>query len=253
MVSKIKEVASKYWLTAACLIALFAFYYYETETGQADAFLFPTVDEIGKSLSENWQLMFSNMFASFGLIVPSIILSLAIALSLGTLLGMNKKLRDGLHPIIYTFSVIPAILLSPFALILAPTITVAAIFLIVYGTVWATLFATITGIMAIDKRYLDKAKTLELSGWKLIVKVVLPAASPAIIGGFVNSLRSSFVMLVFAEMYGAQQGMGYFVKKYADFGIYSNTWAGVIFLALVLVIVMQFFEHLKTYLLRWTV
>lgn len=249
---KIKEFISRYWITAICLLAMFAFYHYETATGRADAFLFPTVGEIGESFADNWQLMFSNMFASFGLIIPSIILSLAIALSLGTLLGMNKKLRDGLHPVVYIFSVVPAILLSPFALILAPSITVAAIFLIVYGTVWATLFATITGIMAIDKWYLDKARTLELSGWKLVARVVLPAASPAIIGGFVNSLRSSFVMLVFAEMYGAQQGMGYFVKKYADFGIYSNTWAGVIFLALVLVIVMQLFERLKSYLLRWT-
>ena len=37
----------------------------------------------------------------------------------------------------------------------------------VYNIVWATLFATITGIMTIDKRYLDKAATLELTGVKL--------------------------------------------------------------------------------------
>lgn len=91
--------------------------------------------------------------------------------------------------------------------------------LIVYNIVWATLFATITGIMTIDKRYLDKAATLELKGMKRITKVILPAASPSILAGFVNSLRSSFVMLVYAEMYGAGEGMGYFVKKYAELGI----------------------------------
>ncbi|MGO3610063.1 MAG: ABC transporter permease subunit, partial [Enterococcus sp.] len=68
--------------------------------------------------------------------------------------------------------------------------------LIVYGTVWATLFATITGIQTIDKRYLDNAATLELRGAKKFFKVILPAASPSILSGFVNSLRSSFVMLV---------------------------------------------------------
>lgn len=84
--------------------------------------------------------------------------------------------------------------------------------MIVYNIMWSTLFATITGIMTIDKRYLDKAATLELRGFKRLIKVILPAASPSILAGFVNSLRSSFVMLVFAEMYGAGQGMGYFVK-----------------------------------------
>ena len=185
--------------------------------------------------------------------IPSIIISLLIALTLGTILGMNARLRDALHPVIYMLSVIPSILLSPFALLLSPNFWVASLFLIVYGTVWSTLFATITGIMMIDKRYLDKAATLELHGIKKLTKVILPAASPSIISGFINSLRSTFVMLVYAEMYGAQYGMGFFVKKYAEFGIYSNTWAGFIFMVIVLVIVMQLFEMLKKYLLKWTI
>ena len=118
--------------------------------------------------------------------------------------------------------------------------------------VWATLFATITGIETIDKRYLDNAKTLELKGLKLMLKVILPAASPSIIGGFVNSLRSSFVMLVFAEMYGASYGLGYYVKKYSDYGLFENVWAGFIFMVLILVCVMLAFERLKGYLLKWT-
>ena len=107
--------------------------------------------------------------------------------------------------------------------------------------------------MTIDKRYLDKAATLELKGFKKLTKVILPAASPSILAGFVNSLRSTFVMLVYAEMYGAQYGMGFFVKKYAEFGLYDNTWCGFIFMVIVLVIVMQIFEMIKKYLLKWTI
>ena len=106
--------------------------------------------------------MFLNMLFSFKLLIPSIVVSLIFALGVGTLLGMNRRLREILHPIVYTFSVVPSILLSPFALLLAPSFWAASLFLVVYGTVWATLFATITGIMTIDKRYLDKAATLEL-------------------------------------------------------------------------------------------
>ena len=113
--------------------------------------------------------------------------------------------------------------------------------------------STITGIMTIDKHYLDKAATLELTGFKRMIKVILPAASPSIMSGFVNSLRSSFVMLVFAEMYGAGEGMGYFVKKYAELGIFANTWVGFVFMVIVLVIVMQIFEVLKKHMLKWTI
>ena len=163
------------------------------------------------------------------------------------------KIREALHPVIYAFSVIPSILLSPFVLLLSPTLLSASIFFVVYNIVWATLFATITGIMTIDKRYLDKAATLELTGVKRFMKVILPAASPSILAGFVNSLRSSFVMLVFAEMYGGGSGMGYFVKKNSELGVFANTWVGFIFMVIVLVVVMQIFEKVKEQLLKWTI
>jgi len=171
-------------------------------------------------------MMAGNMLASFKLLIPSVTVSLLIALFLGTIMGMNTRVREVLYPVIYAFSVIPSILLSPFVLLMAASLFSASVFLIVYNIMWSTLFATITGIMTIDKRYLDKAATLELRGFKRLIKVILPAASPSILAGFVNSLRSSFVMLVFAEMYGAGQGMGYFVKKYAELGIFANTWVG---------------------------
>lgn len=248
----IRKVVRQYWLTAVIFLAMIFLYVFVTENGLTNSYLFPTVDQISRAFAENRGVMWLNLLASFKLMLPAIAISLVVALGIGALLGMNKGLRDALYPVIYTFSVVPSILLSPFALLLSPNFWVASLFLIVYGTVWSTLFATITGIMTIDKRYLDKARTLELTGWKRFTKVILPAASPSILSGFVNSLRSTFIMLVYAEMYGSQYGMGFFVKKYAEFGLYDRTWAGFIFMVVVLVIVMQIFEIIKKRILKWT-
>ena len=251
--NKLKKFLEKYWLTFCIFIGLIFSYVYYTESGKANPYLFPSIDAMKKAFIANKGLMLTNLVSSFKLMIPSITISLTFALVVGTILGSIKWLRDALYPIIYAFSVIPSILLSPFVLTLAPNFTIASVFLIIYGTVWTTLFATITGITTIDKRYLDKSATLELSGIKLMTKVILPAASPSILSGLVSSLRSTFIMLVYVEMYGAQYGMGFFVKKYSDFGLYDNTWVGFIFLVIVLVIVMQIFERLKNYLLKWTI
>ena len=249
---RITEFFKKYWVTFLIIAMMVGGYVFVTANKLANPFFFPPAGDIVHAFWEFRYRMLENMVASFKLIIPAICISAAIALAVGTLVGMNERLRDALHPIIYTFSVIPAIMLSPFVLLLAPTITAAAIFLIVYGTVWATMFATITGVMTVDKRYLEKAKTLELTGFKRFFKVILPAASPSIFAGFTNSMRSSFVMLVFAEMSGVQKGMGFFVKKYSTSGVFANTWAGFIFMAAVLVVVMLVFERIKKYVLRWT-
>ena len=249
----VKAFVKKYWATVLIFAGLAVWYYVATESGKALSYLFPKVESIGKAFASDKHLLIPNMLSSFEIMIPSIIIALLIALSLGTFLGMNKKAREALHPVIYTFSVVPAILLAPFILTIVPTLRMASIILIVYSTLWATLFATITGIQTIDKGYLDKAATLELKGLKKFFLVTLPAASPTILGGFVNALRNTFIMLVYSEMYGATSGMGYYVKLYSDFGLFNKVWMGFIFMVIVLVVVMTAFEKLKTRLLRWTI
>lgn len=250
---KLKEFIRKYWITVLIFVSLIVVYIFLTDNHMVNPYLFPSKESIAQAFHEDKSALLINMFSSFGLMIPSIVLSLIIAIGLGTLLGMSERLREILHPVIYAFSVIPSILLSPFVLMLAPNLWSASLFLIIYGTVWTTIFATITGIMTIDKRYLDKAKTLEIKGFDKLVKVILPAASPSILAGFVSSLRSTFVMLVYAEMYGSKYGMGFFVKKYTDFGLFNHAWVGFIFLVIVLVVVMQIFELIKKRILSWTI
>lgn len=248
----VKGFVKKYWITALIFTGMVLAYYYVADIKKLNPYLFPETGKLSAAFRSNKGVMLTNMFASFKLLIPSVFLSLAIAVIFGTIMGLNRKIREALHPIIYALSVIPSIVLSPFVLLLSPTLFSASIFLVVYNIIWATLFATITGIMTIDKRYLDKASTLELTGIKRFTKVILPAASPSILAGFVNSLRSSFVMLVFAEMYGGGSGMGYFVKKNSELGVFANTWVGFIFMVIVLVVVMQIFEKIKEQMLKWT-
>ena len=250
--SKIASFFKKYWITVLIYIGMVLAYKVIADHKLVAPFLFPPSSSVLKAFTDNIIVMFKNVLASFQLMIPAILIAVSIALTIGTIMGMNKRVREVLHPVIYTVSVIPSILLAPFALLIAPSFRSASLFLVVYGTIWSTLFATITGIQTIDRRYLDNAATLELKGLKKFFRVILPAASPSILAGFVNSLRSTFLVLVYAEMYGAKYGMGYFVKKYSEYGLYSETWAGFVFMVIVLVIVMQIFERIKSRLLKWT-
>lgn len=147
----IKGFVKKYWITVLIFAGLVLLYYYVADVKMLNPYLFPTTEKIAAAFESNKEVMLTNMLASFKLLIPSVFLSLVIAVIFGTIMGLNKKIREALHPVIYAFSVIPSILLSPFVLLLSPTLLSASIFLVVYNIVWATLFATITGIMTIDK------------------------------------------------------------------------------------------------------
>ena len=250
--SKIKNFFKDYWITILLFIGLYFSYTYLSNNKAVNNLLFPPVEQIIKAFKEiNW-LFLENMIASFSLMIPSLLIAMTIAIGLGTVMGLSPYCRKVLYPIIYTVSVVPAILLSPFALILAPTFKMASIFLIIYNIIWPTLFATINGIITIDSTYMDIADTLEIKGFKRLFKVIYPAAMPSIFSGLVTSIRGSFLILVFAEMYGTQFGLGYFVKKYTDYGMYDYGWAGLLFMIFVLLIIMIIFEKTKEYVLRWT-
>ncbi len=240
------------WPTAVILLCLILGYAFLANNRLLDPFLFPSTGDIRHSFSENGNTMFLNMFASFKLLFPSLLIAVLIALLIGVPLGLNKRAREIFLPIVYAFSVIPSLLLSPFLLLLAPSLAAASAMMIIYNVIWPTCFGVVNGIATIDRTYLDTADTLEIHGIKRLIHVILPAASPTILSGFVSTLRGSFTVLVFAEMYGAKYGMGYFVKKNADFGIFASVWSGFIFLVVILVIVLRIFEALKDRWLRWT-
>lgn len=167
-------------------------YYYVADVKKLNPYLFPATEKIVTAFMSNKHEMLTNMFASFRLLIPSVIISLVVAVVLGTIMGMNKKIREVLHPVIYAFSVIPSILLSPFVLLLSPSLFSASVFLVVYNIVWATLFATITGIMTIDKRYLDKAATLELTGVKALCEGNTASSKP-VDSGWICKFTEKFI------------------------------------------------------------
>lgn len=251
--SKVFKLIKDYWITILIFIGLYLGYVYLSTSASGNKLLFPPVSHIMNAFKEvNWGFI-QNMLASFGLMIPSLLIALAIAIGLGTIMGLSPYFRRILYPVVYTVSVVPAILLSPFALILAPDFKIASIFLIVYNIIWPTLFATINGIITIDSAYLDIADTLEIKGIKRLFKVIYPAAMPSIFSGLVTTIRGSFLILVFAEMYGTQLGLGHFVKKYTDYGMYDYSWAGLLFMIFVLLVIMLIFERVKEYVLRWTI
>jgi len=252
-VNKIKFFLTKYWPTILLIVVAIVAYHFLTVTDTLDPLLFPKTTSIIDSFQQNGTGMFMNMFASFRLLFPSVVAGILIALLIGVPLGLKRRSREVFLPIVYSLSVVPSILLSPFLLSLAPSLTSASRIMITYSVMWGVCFGAINGVATIDKTYLDTADSLEIHGFKRLFRVILPAASPTILAGAVSSLRSSFTVLVFAEMYGAQYGLGYFVKKSAEFGIYSNVWSGFIFLVIVLVAVLRIFEAIKDRLLAWTI
>lgn len=218
-----------------------------------DPFLFPGLGKILPGFHSYFGKLVKGLFSSLGLLIPAYTLALITGISLGVLIGLKRLLRKNITPYINAFSAIPATLLTPFAIHIFPSFRMASIFIIFLGAFWPILGTTVNATMTIDKRYLENAATLEITGLERLFKVILPAASPTILSGCAVALKFSFVLLTVAEMFGATSGMGYFVQYYSDFARFDLVIVGFIFMGCVLVGTMQLFDLIKSRILRWTI
>lgn len=218
-----------------------------------DPFLFPGLSKVLPGYVSHSSKLIQGLISSLGLLVPAYGAAVVFGISLGVLIGLKKLLRKNITPYINGFSAVPATLLTPYAIHIFPSFRAASIFIIFLGAFWPILGTTVNATMTIDKRYLENAATLEITGAEKLFKVILPAASPSILSGCAIALKFSFVLLTVAEMFGATSGMGYFVQYYSDFARFDLVMVGFIFMAIILVGIMYLFDKFKARILRWTI
>lgn len=92
---------------------------------------------------------------------------------------------------------------------------------------------------------------LNLRETTLLFRVILPGAMPSICTGATLGLVFSLVLLTAAELIGANSGIGWYVKNFADFADYQRVIVGIIFISLVVTGITWGTERLERRLLRW--
>ncbi len=85
----------------------------------------------------------------------------------------------------------------------------------------------------------------------MIFIIIFTASLSQIFLGCNQGLSVSFILLTSAEMIGARDGMGYYVKYYSDFGDYTRTITGLLVIGFVVVAVTFLVNKVQNYLLRW--
>jgi NitT/TauT family transport system permease protein len=146
---------------------------------------------------------------------------------------------------------IPPIVYIPYAIALLPSFRSASIFIIYIGAFWPIFINTVHGVFSIPKGLLDSARVLNLKERTLLLRIILPGAMPSICTGSSLGLLFSFVLLAAAELIGANSGIGWYVKNFADFADYRRVIVGIIFIGFVVTAITWGTERVEKRLLRW--
>lgn len=213
--------------------------------------LFPAPGRVLAQFAEDRDKILVNIASSLGITIEGFLLAAVVAVPLGLFLGWNARLGGAATYISKFFSSIPPIVYIPYGIALLPTFRSVSVFVIFLATFWPVFAGTMSGVLNVDRRIVDSAKVLNVSKPEMLFSVILPASLAQIFLGCNQGLSVSFILLTSAEMIGARDGMGYYVKYYSDFGDYTRTITGLLVIGIVVIAVTFLFNKLQQYLLRW--
>ncbi|OGL05082.1 MAG: nitrate ABC transporter, permease protein [Candidatus Rokubacteria bacterium RIFCSPLOWO2_02_FULL_71_18] len=149
--------------------------------------------------------------ASLGRLAAGYVAASVVAVMLGVTFGLSPTLYRAVNPYIQVLKPVSPLAWMPLFLYALKDSGQSAILVIFMSSLWPTLANTAFGVASIKRDYLHVAAILQLSWWRRLVTVILPAAAPAIVAGLRISIGSAWVAIVAAEMLIGGTGIGYFV------------------------------------------
>lgn len=174
-----------------------------------------------------------------------------LGLAVGTLVGLNSYARAGITPLVAAIFPIPKIALLPLFIIWFGIGEGSKVATILFGCFFPTVIATYGGIDSVDRNLIRMGQSFGLSRWHIIRKIVLPAALPAILSGMRISASISIILLVAAEMIGAEYGIGAYVLLAGNLMSTDQLIAGVAMLSLLGLTVNFLITRAEKHFLSW--
>lgn len=238
------------WLVFALLVALAE---WGTRTGWISQLTLPRPSDVLATFGELWQsgLLFQHLIPSLTRLAVGAALGVSVGISVGVLIGLFTYIRAGLIPLVAALFPIPKIALLPLFVIWFGIDEGSKYALIAFGTFTPTVVATYGAVDNVERSLIRMGQSFGLSWFSILRKIILPGALPGILSGLRISLAIAIILLVAAEMLGAQYGIGAYILEAGSLYDLERLFAGVVILSLLGVLVSAAIGLIETRLLAW--
>ncbi len=134
-----------------------------------------------------------------------------VGIPLGFILGRSQFLSAMINPIISLLRPVSPLAWLPIGLLVFQKADPAATYTIFICSIWPMIMNTAQGVQRVPQDYLNVARVLNLSEWKVVTKILFPAVLPYMLTGIRLSIGTAWLVIVAAEMLTGGVGIGFWV------------------------------------------
>ncbi|MFT5894059.1 MAG: NitT/TauT family transport system permease protein [bacterium] len=243
------------WVGLIVFVSLILMLEVLTRTGIITSLTMPIPSDVFWTFIELWQsgMLFKHLVPSLSRLVVGAVIGCSVGICVGIVIGLFSLARAGLVPLVAAIFPIPKIALLPLFVIWFGIDETSKYALIAFGTFTPTVVATYGAVDNVDRTLIRMGQSYSMSWLSIVRKIVLPGAMPGILSGLRISLAIAIILLVAAEMLGAEYGIGAYILQAGSLYDLERLFVGVAILSVMGVLVSGVIGLLERTLLKWRV
>jgi NitT/TauT family transport system permease protein len=173
------------------------------------------------------------------------------ALVLGVVMGLSRPLRAMFEPLISALYPIPKSSIVPLALLIFGLGESSKIFMVALGVFFPIAINATTGVLEINKIYLDVGKNFKAGRWSTFRSIALPGALPVIFTGIRLGVGMGLVLISIAEMVGAKTGLGFMIWNAWETFAVEQMYVGLFVIAIIGLVLNIVLNEIEKILVPW--
>jgi ABC-type nitrate/sulfonate/bicarbonate transport system permease component len=173
------------------------------------------------------------------------------ALILGIVMGLSRPIRAIFEPLIAATYPIPKSSILPLALLIFGFGEGSKIFMVAVGVFFPVAINATTGVLEINRIYLDVGKNYKASRWNMFRTIALPGALPVVMTGIRLGLGMGLVLIAVAEMIGAKSGLGYIIWSAWETFAVEQMYVGLFVIAIIGSVLTIVLNEVEKILVPW--
>jgi ABC-type nitrate/sulfonate/bicarbonate transport system permease component len=154
-----------------------------------------------------------------------------IGVPIGLAMGRSKVVHGTLEPYIAGIYASPTVAFLPLMIIWLGIGIPSKVALVFLGCVIIIIVNTETGVAQVDRRLVETTRSFMANERQILRIVVLPSALPFILAGMRLAMGRALLMVVVAEIYASNAGLGYLIFQAGGYYDTAQVFVGVAILA----------------------
>jgi NitT/TauT family transport system permease protein len=217
------------------------------------SYLLPSPEEVFERIVRDRRILMSGAGYTLLSVLLGFAMSVMIGVPLALLIVLNRTLERILMPVVVMSQTIPKVAIAPILIIwlgfgLLPKVAIT--FLI---TFFPIVVSTAVGLKSVELDMLDLVRSMGAGRWKLVLRVRMPHALPNIFAGLKIAICLAVVGAIVGEFVGSDNGLGYLLLTSAGSLDGPLTWAALIILVSMGVVLFTIVGFIERLVIPWHV